>query len=119
MTLKNILKTTLIFLMFLTLVSCKSNNYRTFNFYTIEVLNSDSVPSSLLEEYKNTSIDLYENKLIYHNGLNTKTYKYEFNAGTLEVKGHENATYQIKNDELRVKLQLGEQNVLIIYKVVK
>ena len=65
MTLKNILKTTLIFLMFLTLVSCKSNNYRTFDFYTIEVLNSDSAPSSLIEEYKNTSIDLYENKLIY------------------------------------------------------
>ncbi len=120
MTLKNILKVTLILVLVLILTSCKNNNYRTFEFYNIQQLDGSGIVSNeLLKEYKNTSIDLYEDKLIYHNGLKTKTYKYEFNDGSLVVKGHENATYQIKNDELRVKLQLGEQNVLIIYKVVK
>lgn len=107
------------FITLFTLASCKNNNYRTFTFYNIQLVEGGMVSPSLIDEYDETTIDLYEDKLIYHNGLKTKTYKYEFNNGYLEVKDQKDATYQIKNDELHIKLLINNENVLLIYKVVK
>ncbi len=120
MTLKNILKVTFTLLLVAILTSCKSNNYRTFEFYNIQQLDGSGVVSNeLLKEYENTTVDVYEDKLVFHNGLKSKTYEYTFNAGYLEVPEHKNATYQIKNDELRIELKIDGLKVLVIYKVVK
>ncbi len=117
-TVKNILIFGFMFIILFTLASCKDNNYRTFIFYNIQS-SEGNVPSVLLSEYKNTKYDIYENKLVYHDDFNTKTYKYKFNNGYLEVQNQKDVTYQIKDDKLYVDIKFGNQDIRIVYKVEK
>ena len=92
------------FIILFTLASCKDDNYRTFTFYNIQS-SEGNVPSVLLSEYKNTKYDIYETKLVYHDGFNSRTYKYKFNNGYLEVTNQKDVTYQIKDDKLYVDIK--------------
>lgn len=114
----NILILVFMFLMLFTLASCKDDNYRTFTFYNIQS-NEGTVPPVLISEYKNTKYDIYEKKFVYHDGINSRTYRYEFNNGYLNVKEQKEVTYQIKDDKLYVDIKFGEQKIRIIYKVEK
>ena len=106
------------FITLFTLASCKDGNYRTFTFYNIQSTEGE-VPPVLINEYKNTKYDIYEKKFIYHDGFNTRSYKYSFKNGYLEVANKTDTTYQIKDDKLYVDIKFGEQKIRIIYKVEK